>query len=189
MKNEDKTGLSEKGLKRAKCLRNIFGDSRHDITYILAQDFKPDGRRRRPYETVHPLAKALEVPLDHHCDRDDTKCAVKMIKNKSRKGNNVLVVWEHARLTNIAEGLGINGLAYPSERYDVVFKLRHGKVHEIYSEECPGLDEQWIDWHGKRRGKHGKGGHGGRLVDDESWVDKDEEDAVTQRQNGISDVE
>lgn len=127
----------------------------------------------------------LGIPLDHSCDRDDTSCAAKKIHRATRphkdgrQGENLLVVWEHARLSDIARKLGVHGLVYPSERYDVVFKLRHGKVHAIYSEECDGLDERWIHWRGRPGGKHGKGGKGGRLIDDESWADdEDREDAV-----------
>lgn len=173
MENHPKRpGLSERGLRRARCLRSVFGPDGRAIDFVLAQDFKPNGKRRRPYETVKPLARALDIPLDHTCDRDDTQCIVGKIKRHAdRNGENVLVVWEHARLTNIAKKLGISGLRYPDDRYDVVFKIRNGKVHAIYSEECNGLDEQWINWRGKKKGKHGKGGVDGRLVDDESWAD------------------
>lgn len=169
-------GLSERGLRRARCLRSVFGEDGHAIDFVLAQDFKPNGKRRRPYETVKPLARALDIPLDHTCDRDDTPCVVRKIqRHADHAGENVLVVWEHAKLTNIAKKLGINGLRYPDNRYDVVFKIRNGKVHAIYSEECDGLDERWINWRGEKKGKHGKGGIDGRLIDDESWAE-DESD-------------
>lgn len=84
-------------------------------------------------------------------------------------------MWEHARLSNIARSLGVKGLHYPSKRYDVVFKIRKSKVHGIYSEECAGLDDAWFKWRGKRKSRHGKGGIGGRLVDDESWAEHPEE--------------
>jgi hypothetical protein len=140
------------------------------IDVIYAQDFKPSGQRRRPYETVKPLAKKYNIPLHHSCDRDDTKCIVHKIKKQSRKGNNVLVVWEHARLSHIADGLGVKGLVYPSDRYDIVFKIRGKKVHSIFSEECEDLDDEWIDWEAKRKGRRGKSPHRGRLIDDESWA-------------------
>lgn len=127
---------------------------------------------------VLPIAKSLSIPIDHSCDRDDTRCAASAIRAVSRRGLDVVVVWEHARLTNIAQRLGVTGLHYPSKRYDVVFKIRRSKVHGIYSEECPGLDDAWMRWRGRRKGRHGKGGKGGRLVDDESWADRPEEDAL-----------
>ena len=174
VRNSDKTGLSDRGIKRSKCLIDVFGgresSSTYHIDYILAQDFKPSGQRRRPYETVKPLAKKHHIPLDHSCDRDDTKCAIHHIKKRTRKGQNVLVVWEHARLSNIANALGVKGLVYPSSRYDIVFKIRGKKVHSIFSEGCQGLDEEWADWQPERKGKHGKAPHGGRLIDDESWA-------------------
>lgn len=169
-KDSDKAGLSARGIRRARCLRSVFGKRGHKIDFIMAQDFKPNGKRKRPFETVAPLAKALDIPLDHTCDRDDEKCAAKKIQKHARRSENVLVVWEHKRLSDIAERLGVTGLSYPEKRYDVIFKLRDGKVHAIYSEECNGLDEQWFNWHGKKKGKHGKGGQNGRLIDDESWA-------------------
>jgi hypothetical protein len=174
VKKSDETGLSERGVKRAKCLVDVFAPEghggSHEIDYILAQDFKPSGQRRRPFETVKPLAKKHGIRLDHSCDRDDTDCAVHKIKKKSRKGKNVLVVWEHARLSHIADALGVKGLVYPSERYDIVFKIRGGKVHSIFSEECKGLDREWFHWKAERKGRHGKSPNGGRLIDDESWA-------------------
>jgi hypothetical protein len=183
-KHSDKTGLSEKGIQRAKCLTEVFvGRSRggrhqrhsgtHEIDYIIAQDFKPSGQRRRPYETVKPLAKKYGIPLHHSCDRDDPDCVVSKIKKRSRRGENVLVVWEHARLSHIADALGVKGLVYPSDRYDIVFKIRGGKVHSIFSEECDGLDGEWSHWKAKRKGRHGKSPLGGRLIDDESWADNE----------------
>lgn len=169
-KDSDKAGLSARGIRRAHCLRNVFGKRGYKIDFIMAQDFKPNGKRKRPFETVAPLAKSLDIPLDHTCDRDDEKCAAKKIQKHSRRSENVLVVWEHKRLSDIAERLGVTGLSYPEKRYDVIFKLRNGKVHAIYSEECNGLDEEWFNWHGKKKGKHGKGGKNGRLIDDESWA-------------------
>lgn len=182
MKKSDKTGLSERGIQRAKCLTDVFvgedyddhhgkHSGSHEIDYIFAQDFKPTGQRRRPYETVKPLSKKHGITLNHSCDRDDTHCVVHKIKKKSRKGMNVLVVWEHARLSHIADALGVKGLVYPSDRYDIVFKLRGGKVHSIFSEECDGLDSEWKHWKAKRRGRHGKSPKDGRLIDDESWAD------------------
>lgn len=175
MKKSDKTGLSDRGVKRAKCLTSVFGNRRARVTYpidyILAQDFKPSGQRRRPFETVKPLAKKYGIKLNHKCDRDDTKCAVRKIKKRARAGKNVLVVWEHARLSKIAAALGIKGLVYPSERYDIIFKIKGRKVHSIVSERCEGLDEDWMEWKSEKKGKHGKSPRGGRLVDDESWAD------------------
>ena len=191
VKSSDKTGLSDRGVQRAKCLINVFGrrsskiDDTHDarrsevrypVDYILAQDFKPSGQRRRPYETVKPLAKYHGIKLDHSCDRDDEQCASHKIKKRTRAGKNVLVVWEHARLSEIARELGVKGLAYPSERYDIVFKIRGKKVHSIVSEKCQGLDEEWMHWKSERKGKHGRSPDGGRLIDDESWADEPIED-------------
>lgn len=50
-------GLSPQGAERAQCLRNVFSaSSQYNIGYIMAQAYKSDGSRDRPYETVRDLA-------------------------------------------------------------------------------------------------------------------------------------
>lgn len=88
--------LSVLGKKRAQCLRDVFGrrggghKGKHrsknrgfyDVGYILTQNYDPvDGSRSRPYDTVKPLAKDLGLRIDHHCDRDDTACVLRAIRD------------------------------------------------------------------------------------------------------------
>lgn len=174
--------LSVLGEKRAQCLRDVFGDTsrrrdrKHrskvhhdieDIGYILVQDYdRSDGSRRRPYDTVKPIAKDLGLRVDHHCDRDDTACVLRTLaafdereteqlsaetarvsqaSGKKRKGRGrkaILVCWEHKRLSNISKALG-DKFKYPSRRYDLVFEMVRGKVthRSPFSERCEGLDD------------------------------------------------
>lgn len=64
-----------------------------------------DGSRDRPYETVEPLASDLGLTVDTSCDRDDSKCVKKAVKNYGGDGN-ILICWEHKELTDIVEELG-----------------------------------------------------------------------------------
>lgn len=128
-------------------------------SYILAQNYFPSGRRIRPYDTVKPLADDLGLKVDHHCERDDARCVRRAIRKASKKGaRRILVCWEHRELSRIAKKLGIHGLGtyrgrhaqlahccteYPDDRYDVIFDLYRGKVDDVSSEQCPGLDEKW----------------------------------------------
>lgn len=79
-----------------------------DGSAIITQDYKSSGKRIRPYETVKPLADELGLKIDHHCDRDDTSCAIKAINSAVSDGaQRVLVCWEHKALDDIAEALGL----------------------------------------------------------------------------------
>ena len=50
-----------------------------------------DGKRKRPYDTVKPLADDLGLEVDVSCDRDDSDCVVDFIKHYSGDGN--ILLW------------------------------------------------------------------------------------------------
>ncbi|KAJ5924171.1 hypothetical protein N7466_008358 [Penicillium verhagenii] len=116
-KPKDGNGLNEYGLDRAECIRHLFGEhSNYNIGYIMAQKPKKNGRRIRPYETVKPLARDLGIKVDLSCNRDDARCVKKTIANYDGHGN-ILICWEHHRLTDLVEELGYEDAPlYPSDR-------------------------------------------------------------------------
>ena len=137
------TGLSGPGEKRAQCLRNVFGPSSpYNIGYVIAQAYKSDGSRIRPYETVLPVATDLGLKVDVSCDRDDEDCvkdAVAAFVKKSTK--NVLLCWEHDELTKIADKIGVkNPPKYPDESFNLIWTIQNKKLLSTTSENCPGLD-------------------------------------------------
>ena len=133
--------------------------------YIIVQDYKSNGKRIRPYNTVKPLADKLGLEVDHHCDKKDEDCVYDTIKKAAKDGKRtILVCWEHKHLTDIAEKLGIKGFEYPDDRFDVVFSEENGKVDSIFSEECPGLDDKYYGWVGKRDSDP-------KLISESSWAD------------------
>ena len=130
--------------------------------FIMAQDYKSNGKRIRPYDTVKPLADKMGLAVDHSCDRDDEDCAADLIKRAAGNGaRRILVCWEHKVLSDIAEELGIKKLEYPDDRFDIVFEMYDGEMVNIYSEECPNLDSNYIGWVGTRSSD---------LLDDDSWA-------------------
>ncbi|PWN33471.1 uncharacterized protein FA14DRAFT_180117 [Meira miltonrushii] len=141
--NHNVTGLSAQGEERAQCLRHVFGaSSGYDIGYIIVEDYKSDGSRDRPYETVEPLAKDLGLTIDHHCSKDDTKCAKDSIKSYADNNNgNILVCWEHQELGKIGAALG-GKFDYPSDHFNLIYEIYHKDLtsNSPYSENCPGLD-------------------------------------------------
>ncbi|KAF8952582.1 hypothetical protein BGZ46_003436 [Entomortierella lignicola] len=134
--------LSSDGEKRAQCLRKVFGSSSdYNIGYIMAQAYKSDGSRERPYLTVKPLAKDLGLKVDTSCGRDDHKCVKKAVKKFHGSGN-ILICWEHAALTNIVESLGdSNAPTYPHDDFGLIWTdpSPYGDITAITKELCPEL--------------------------------------------------
>jgi hypothetical protein len=135
-------GLDAHGVRRSKWLRKLFGPSSHyRISYMIAQRPKADGKRRRPYETLRPLADELGLIVDTDCERDDFEGVAAKIKGYKGEGN-ILVCWEHKRLTNLAAALGVhNPPLYPKDRYDIIWSCE--EPYQAISESkqrCPGLD-------------------------------------------------
>ncbi len=62
----------------------------------MAQKYKSDGSRIRPYETVKPLADDLGLTVNVSCDRDDQDCVNSVVEKFSKSSNkDVLICWEH----------------------------------------------------------------------------------------------
>lgn len=76
-----------------------------------------DGKRARPYETVKPLAWDLDLEVDISCERNDYKCVQDAVKSHDGKGN-ILICWEHHRITNIIQKLRDHDAPiYPDDRW------------------------------------------------------------------------
>ncbi|EPQ26869.1 uncharacterized protein PFL1_05504 [Pseudozyma flocculosa PF-1] len=180
----DKTGLSPKGKQRAKCIKRKFSKGQRKVDFIITQSFLENGRRKRPFWTVEPLARKLGVSIHHGCDRDDAACAARIALRQARQGQNVLISWEHKRLTDIGKALGVRGIEYPEDRFDVLYTLqlrRDGlkggplKLSDVVSEQCSGLDRKYRKW---KPGKHKGGGLGKDAVWPDALDDEDEADSV-----------
>ena len=135
-------GLNAQGRQRSKYLTELFGPSSdYGVEYLIAQRPKRDGRQRRPYDTLRPLADDLGLTVDTACERDEIDAVVAKIQSYTGKGN-VLVCWEHKRLSNIAAALGVlNPPRYPTERFDIIWTCE--EPYQTISESkqmCPGLD-------------------------------------------------
>lgn len=102
-----------------------------------------DGSRKRPFDTVTPLAKDLGLTIDHHCDRDDPDCVHDVVKAHRGSGN-ILICWEHDALHDIVKELGDNNAPkYPGDRFDIIWEdpYNYKGITNKYSENCPGLDD------------------------------------------------
>ena len=137
-------GLNAQGIQRSKYLRKLFGPtSDFRVSYLIAQRPQPDGRQRRACDTLRPLADDLGLSVDTDCERDDFEAVAAKIQNYKGEGN-VLVCWEHKRLTDIAAALGVHSPPrYPTKRFDVIWTCEE-PYHTISESKqmCPDLDVQ-----------------------------------------------
>ena len=102
----DGDGLNTQGVRRAQCLVNVFKSKSHyKIGHIMAQTPQVNGKQQRPYDTVVPLARSLNLTVDTSCQRDDSTCVAKMVHNYTGP-RNILICWEHKLLTKITAALG-----------------------------------------------------------------------------------
>eukprot|EP01117_Protostelium_nocturnum_P001050 TRINITY_DN11373_c0_g1_i1.p1 TRINITY_DN11373_c0_g1~~TRINITY_DN11373_c0_g1_i1.p1 ORF type:complete len:195 (-),score=55.59 TRINITY_DN11373_c0_g1_i1:70-654(-) len=142
--DDEIVGLNERGKKRAQCLRKVFGaSSLYKIGKIMAMTPKPNGKQSRPLLTVQPLAADLNITVDIKCQKEDLDCVKDSVDkwNKSNQGKNILLCWEHKMLNNIAKALGVKKAQnYPSDHYDLIWKLWNNDIVSVTSEKCPGLD-------------------------------------------------
>lgn len=110
------SGLNPQGLERSQCLVNVFSAKSHyNIGHIMAQEPQKSGKQQRPYDTVKPLALSLNMTIDTSCQRDDSACVANVVGNYTGPGN-ILICWEHKRLTDIMMALGdANAPTYPDK--------------------------------------------------------------------------
>ncbi|GAA5840401.1 hypothetical protein JCM3766R1_000279 [Sporobolomyces carnicolor] len=138
------TGLNSKGKKRAKCLRNLLATRRFNVGLILAEEFdRKTHKRRRPYDTVKPIADRLGLRVDTECQVDDARCVREKVERYAKRGGkgDVLICWKHSMLNVIAHELGApKTRPYPDDRYDIMWTLHHSRLISKESEHCPGLD-------------------------------------------------
>ncbi|KAF1989768.1 hypothetical protein K402DRAFT_401860 [Aulographum hederae CBS 113979] len=141
--DDDETGLSAQGEQRAQCLRGVFGaGSPYNIGHIMAQAYKSDGSRIRPYQTVKPLADDLGLTVDIQCDRDDADCVQDVVDDYDGPGN-ILICWEHDALHDIVKELGMkNAPDYPDDSFNIIWTdpSPYSSITSETSENCPGLD-------------------------------------------------
>ncbi|KAJ5294779.1 hypothetical protein N7508_009600 [Penicillium antarcticum] len=116
-KNKDDHGLTLDGIKRAQCLRSVFGEgSGYNIGHIMAPHVKDDGAHRRAFLTVLPLATDLGLTVDTHCKRTRVECVAKTVRSYDGPGN-ILIAWRHTNMGGIEKALGASDpIEYPDDR-------------------------------------------------------------------------
>ncbi|VUC37309.1 unnamed protein product [Clonostachys rosea] len=143
--------LSEDGLARAECLREVFGPaSEFKIGLIVVQQFapfKPSIIEKLGYDTIAPLAKDLDINIRSSCPRKVPGCVLDTIDYWTGKGN-ALVCWEAKLIGDLSRMLGVRHLEeYPPGRFDIIWGLTSDRyyIRERTLMKCPGLDVPWLN--------------------------------------------
>lgn len=103
--------LSWAGYRRAAALPELFlaapGATR---TLLPRPDFlfatRASKKSNRPYETLMPLASALNLPISNQVANDDFAALAQELLSGRYAGKIVLVAWHHGRLPALATALG-----------------------------------------------------------------------------------
>ena len=115
--------LSARGRERALCLVRHFAG--WNITHLFAYTDHPS---KRSVETILPLSKSLNVPIDTRAGRDDTDDLVDNISALDENAT-ALVCWEHDALHDVAKHLGVHHAPdYPSDEFDLQWVVRDGEL-------------------------------------------------------------
>jgi hypothetical protein len=106
--------LSEKGRKRAKKLVNyLTTDPAMTLkglpSAIFAAGIKDEGSSWRSIETVSPLSRFLDVPVNADFLKDEVDDLEEFVSNKKSLNNKVIVIcWQHAWIPPLAEQFGLD---------------------------------------------------------------------------------
>jgi hypothetical protein len=124
----------------------------YSISLFFLKPLTKTDSHLRPYDTVEPLAKELNLKVHDSVQRDQyDKVARKALSFKGP--GNVLICWEHHALAGIAKAIGVQGYAaatgwtgeveYPDSMFDLnwVVPPSYTEITEVRSEKVPVLDD------------------------------------------------
>jgi hypothetical protein len=104
--------LNSQGYERADALPGLFETDPALTKYgtpaaIYAMDQSSAATSNRPVETVTPLARALQLPLQDKFTIDDIQPLVSAIMSDSAyDGKTVVICWEHKGIPSIVQAFG-----------------------------------------------------------------------------------
>lgn len=124
-KEEGGSHLSPEGVYRARLIRDIFenGDLKHSIakpTSLIANYI----RSKASFETLLPLSRSLNIPIDAtHSRRDVSEAANAVYNSWHFTGGSVIVAWDHKNIYDLVTRLGgrelpISVVDWPPHEYD-----------------------------------------------------------------------
>jgi len=115
--------LNPRGYQRAAALPKLFGSRLPKPQVIIAT--RASKGSNRPIETVEPLAKALNLPIDNRFRDDDfAALAHDLLTDERYEGKTILVCWHHGSIPKLAKALGVKGAPkWPDRQFDHVWVI------------------------------------------------------------------
>jgi hypothetical protein len=119
--------LSARGQQRAAALPKLFGSRLPKPQFIIAT--RATKGSDRPVETVEPLARQLNIPVDNRFKDDDFRIlAQDLLSDERYDGKVVLVCWHHGKIPKLAKALGVkNPPLWPDGQFDHVWIIEPRK--------------------------------------------------------------
>lgn len=127
--------LDDQGYQRAKLLVNYFETTPAVLKYgtpVAIYAAEPGDVSRdvdasnRPLETVTPLAQALGLKINDSFTHDQTQeVAQDILSNPAYDGKMVLICWEHKKIIDIVQALGVSPLPgkWPGTDFGTVYEI------------------------------------------------------------------
>ena len=114
-------GLSPKGHARAQALASL-PEFLGRIDAIIAA--KSSNKSARPVQTVEPLARALDLPIETQWDTYDIVDLATTVTGDAHGGKQVVICWRHDTIQALAHALGApDAPVWPADLYDRVWLL------------------------------------------------------------------
>jgi hypothetical protein len=142
--NAKSVDLNAQGKERADALPNLFKASTTRPSPFPTPDFifatKNTKHSFRPLETVMPLAKKLNQPINaNYADEEYAKLADEILKNPKYAGKTALISWHHGMIPQLAEKLHATGMPehWKGTVFDRVWQITYDKEGAATFQDLP----------------------------------------------------
>lgn len=131
--NDESTGLSELGKKRAEYLVHFVNSNTElknlgSISHIFAASPKHETSSLRSIQTAAPLEKSLNIKMNIDYTKDQVgKLSKEVLTNPKFNNKVIFIVWAHAKIAKLAEKLGADTAPkeWDDQDYDHVWILKY----------------------------------------------------------------
>jgi broad specificity phosphatase PhoE len=114
--------LSPAGRERAEKLVRYIPETFGKPAWLFASAISKHSQR--PFETIDPLAKSIDVPIDtSFADQDYAALAQELAANPRYDGKLILICWHHGNIPPLAHALKAKHGDYPNPWDPNVFNL------------------------------------------------------------------
>jgi len=125
-KGDKDPNLSPQGFERANALAKVIPAHFPRPDYLIAT--KRSKSSNRPAETITPLSKALNEPIEATFKDDDfEQVAHEVLSNPKFSNKVVLIAWHHGKIPELAKALGVKDAPdkWDSNVFDRVWEITY----------------------------------------------------------------